>query len=95
MEQRGGGKTTLKKPGVRRVSQGSEEERQMEETGCEIICGAQTTLVVKELMMMMMMLMMMMISTILIFVAAASASLYGYKPQQQALTRSPLCLSSA
>ena len=66
----------------------------MEETGCEIICGAQTTLVVKGLMMMMM-LMMMMISTILIFVAAASASLYGYKPQQQALTRSPLCLSSA
>ena len=32
----------------------------MEKTGCEIICGAPTTLAVKGLMMMMMMVMMMM-----------------------------------
>ena len=35
-------------------SEGSGEQGKMEETGCEIICGAPTTLVVKELMMMMM-----------------------------------------
>ena len=46
------------RPGVRQVSEGSEEQRKMEETGCEIICGAPTTLAVKGLMMMMMMMMM-------------------------------------
>ena len=33
--------------GVRQVSEGSGEQREMEETGCEIICGAPTTLAVK------------------------------------------------
>ena len=44
---------------VRQVSEASEEQRKMEKTGCEIICGAPTTLAVKGLMMMMMMIMMM------------------------------------
>ena len=35
-------------------SQRAVENREMEETGCEIICGASTTLTVKGLMMMMM-----------------------------------------
>ena len=35
--------------GVRQVPQ---EQRKMEETGCEIICGTQTTFALKELMMM-------------------------------------------
>ena len=35
------------RPGVRQVAEGIGEQRQMEETGCEIICGAQTTLTVK------------------------------------------------
>ena len=33
--------------GVRQVSEGSREQGKMEETGCEIICGAQKTLAVK------------------------------------------------
>ena len=33
--------------GVRQVQEGSEEQRKMEETDCEIICGAPTTLAVK------------------------------------------------
>ena len=41
------------RPGVRRVPEDSGEEVKMEETGCEIICGAPTTLAVKGLMMMM------------------------------------------
>ena len=40
--------------GVRQVPEGSGEQRKMEETGCEIICGAPTTLAVNEQMMMMM-----------------------------------------
>ena len=39
--------------GVRHVLEGSGEQRKMEKTGCEIICGAPTTLAVKGLMMMM------------------------------------------
>ena len=35
------------RPGVRQVPEGSEEQRKMEETGCESICGAPTTLAVK------------------------------------------------
>ena len=50
----------LDKPGIQQVSEGSGEEGKMEKTGCEIICGAQTTLAVKGLMMMVMMMMMMM-----------------------------------
>ena len=41
--------------GVRQVPEGSGEQGKMEKTGCEIICGAPTTLVVKGLMMMLMM----------------------------------------
>ena len=37
----------MDRPGVRRVPEGSGEQGKMEETGCEIICGAPTTLVVK------------------------------------------------
>ena len=39
--------------GVRHVPEGSGEQGRMEETGCEIICGAPTTLAVKEQMVMM------------------------------------------
>ena len=35
------------RPGVRQVLEGSGEQGKMEETGCEIICGAPTTLAVK------------------------------------------------
>ena len=35
------------RPGVRQVPEGSGEQGKMEETGCEIICGASTTLAVK------------------------------------------------
>ena len=45
-DRRRGGKTTSG-TGVRHVPEGSGEQRKMEETGCEIICGAPTTLVVK------------------------------------------------
>ena len=48
----------MDRPEVRKVLDGSGEQRKMKETGCEIICGAQTTLAVKGLMMMMMMIMM-------------------------------------
>ena len=34
------------RPGVLQVPEGSGEQGKMEETGCEIICGASTTLVV-------------------------------------------------
>ena len=48
------GKTTSGN-GVQQVPEGSGEQGKMEKTGCEIICGAPTTLVVKGLMIMMMM----------------------------------------
>ena len=35
------------RPGVRQVPEGIGEQGKMEETGCEIICGAQMTLAVK------------------------------------------------
>ena len=38
----------VNKPGVRQVSEGSGEQRKMEETDCEVICGALTTPAVKE-----------------------------------------------
>ena len=38
----------MARPGVRQVPEGSGEQRKMEETGCEIICGAPTTLAVKD-----------------------------------------------
>ena len=37
----------MDRSGVRQVSEGSGEQGKMEETGCEIICGAPTTLTVK------------------------------------------------
>ena len=37
----------MDRPRVRQVSEGSGEQKKMEETGCEIICGAPTTLPVK------------------------------------------------
>ena len=37
----------MDRPGVRQVPEGSGEQGKMEETGCEIICGAQTTLAVR------------------------------------------------
>ena len=43
----------MDRPGVRQVPEGSGEQGKIEETGCEIICGAPMTLVVKGLMMMM------------------------------------------
>ena len=43
----------MDRPGVRQVPDGSGEQGKIEKTGCEIICGAPTTLAVKGLMMMM------------------------------------------
>ena len=37
----------MDRPGVRQVPEGGAEQVKMEETGCEIICGAPTTLAVK------------------------------------------------
>ena len=37
----------MDRPGVHQVPEGSGEQGKMEETGCEIICGASTTLAVK------------------------------------------------
>ena len=37
----------MDRPGVRQVLEGSGEQRKMEETGCEIICGTPTTFAVK------------------------------------------------
>ena len=42
----------MDRPGVRQVPEGIGELGKIEKTGCKIICGAPTTLVVKELMMM-------------------------------------------
>ena len=56
-----GGKATSgnDRPGVRQVQEGSGKKGKMEETGCEVICGAPTTLAVEGWMIMMMMMMMM------------------------------------
>ena len=45
----------MDRPGVGQVPDGSGEQGEMKEIGCEIICSAPTTLAVKGLMMMMMM----------------------------------------
>ena len=37
----------IDRAGVRQVPEGSGEQGEMEKTGCEIICGAQTTLAVR------------------------------------------------
>ena len=39
----------MDRPGVWQVPEGSGEQGKMEGTGCEIICGAPMTLVVREL----------------------------------------------
>ena len=44
----------MDRPGVRQAPEGCGEQGKMEETGFEIICGAQTNLVVKGQMMMIM-----------------------------------------
>ena len=49
----------MDRPGVRKVPEGTGEQGKTEETGCEIICGAPTTLAVKGKMTTMMMIMMM------------------------------------
>ena len=38
----------MDRPGVRQVPEDGGEQRKMEETGCEVICGVPTTLAVKE-----------------------------------------------
>ena len=38
----------MDRPGVRQAQEGSGEQGKMEEAGCEIICGAQTTQAVKR-----------------------------------------------
>ena len=37
----------MDRPEVRQVPEASGEQREMEETGCEVICGTPTTLAVK------------------------------------------------
>ena len=37
----------MDRPGLRQIPEGSGEQGKMEETGCEIICGAPSTLAVK------------------------------------------------
>ena len=37
----------MNRPGVRQVPDGSREQRKIEETSCEVVSGAQTTLVFK------------------------------------------------
>ena len=49
----------MDRPGIPQVPEGSGEQGKMEKTGCEIICGAQTTLAVKGLLLLLMMMMMM------------------------------------
>ena len=41
----------MDRPGIRQDSKGNGEQGKMEETGCEIVCGAPTTLTVKGQMM--------------------------------------------
>ena len=54
----------IDRPGVCQVPEGSGEQGEMKELGCEIICGAATTLAIKGLMMMIMMIIMMMFTSI-------------------------------
>ena len=52
-EEMGRQRQGMDRPGVRQVPEGSGEQKKMGETGCEIICGAPTTLAVKGCMMIM------------------------------------------
>ena len=47
-EEVGRQRQKMDRPGVRQVPEGSGEQEKMEENGCEIICGAPTTLAVKR-----------------------------------------------
>ena len=47
-EEEGRQHQAMDRPGVRQVPEGSGEQGKMEETGCEIICGAPTTFTVKK-----------------------------------------------
>ena len=38
----------MDRPEVRQIPEGSGEQGKMEETGCEIICGARTTLALRD-----------------------------------------------
>ena len=58
----------MDRPGVLQVPEGSGELGEMEETGCEIISGAPTTLAGKGLMMMMMVMMIMMMVVLVVVV---------------------------
>ena len=51
-EEKVGMEMGMDRPGVWQVPEGSGEQGKMEKTGCEIICGAPTTLAVKGQMMM-------------------------------------------
>ena len=53
-EEVGGQHQGMDRPGVRQVPEDCGEQGKMKGTGCEIICGAPTTLAVKGYMMMMM-----------------------------------------
>ena len=55
----------MDRPGVRQVQEGSGGQGKFEKTGCQIICGAPTTLAVKGLMIIMMMMMMMLLLSLL------------------------------
>ena len=59
---------------VQQVPEGSGEQGKMEETGCEIICSAPTTLAVKEWLMMMIMVMMMMMMMVMMTVRPFTAA---------------------
>ena len=65
----------MDRPEARQVPDSSGEQRKMEGTGCEIICGASVTLAVKGLMMVMMMM-----TTMVIHVPPCKAILCGLKP---------------
>ena len=47
VEEAGRQHQEMDRPRVRQVVEGSGEQGKMEETGCEMICGAPTTLAVK------------------------------------------------
>ena len=54
-EEAGRQRQGMEWPGVHKVPEGSGEQGKVEETGCEVICGAQMTLAVKGQMMIMIM----------------------------------------
>ena len=79
----------MARPAVHQVPEGSGEQRKMEETGCEIICGAPTTVSVKGQTLMMMIMKALSLSglpsicTILMQTQIRSAGLVGRTPDQR------------